>query len=217
MVLRTLYLTPNLPALAVLHVRVSTSLQEGLCNLCHGRHHICWVFPGTVQCHQVQRCLLSTQGSSTDEGPILNEESGSEDISWKRSNRRNGHRGQYPGQAILAIVASKRQRDPLGVCEAEPLRTPMGGNSALRSQNYILEFKKLHSISDSMLFVLPPHLSITSLFKYTGFLSFKSLSCSSVLKRGSKISPQKNLFPFHFLPSLYARKPRLPSTCCICL
>lgn len=29
------------PALAILHVGVGTSLQEGLRNLCHLRHHIC--------------------------------------------------------------------------------------------------------------------------------------------------------------------------------
>ena len=43
-VLRAADLHPSLPALAVLHVGVRASLQEGLCELCHLRHHSCRVF-----------------------------------------------------------------------------------------------------------------------------------------------------------------------------
>ena len=43
-VLRVADLHPGLPALAVLHVGVRASLQEGLCELCHLGHHSCRVF-----------------------------------------------------------------------------------------------------------------------------------------------------------------------------
>lgn len=89
--------------------------------------------------------------------------------------------------------------------KAEPLGTPLSGNSSLRSQSYILKFKRLHSISDYLLSVPPPHLSIASLFKYTRLLSFKGLFWTSTLKKGSKVSPQHDLLPSFPHHSLYLR------------
>lgn len=106
-VLRAADLHPSLPALAVLHVGVRASLQEGLCELCHLRHHSCRVFLWTVRCDKMQRCLLGTQCGSIDQGPILNEESGSKEISLKGNKRRNGHRWQQSGRAILTSASSK--------------------------------------------------------------------------------------------------------------
>lgn len=106
-VLRAANLHPGLPALAVLHIGVRTSLQQGLCELCHLGHHSCRVFLWNVRCNEVQWCLLGTQCGSIDQGPILNEESGSKEISLKGNNRRNGHKWQQPGRAILTSASSK--------------------------------------------------------------------------------------------------------------
>lgn len=79
---------PHSPALAILHVGVGASLQKGLCDLGHLRHHVRGMFLWTVQRHKVQRGLLGTRRGGIDKGPVLNEERGSKEISLKRDNRK---------------------------------------------------------------------------------------------------------------------------------
>lgn len=77
----------NLPALAVLHVGVRSSLQQGLCDLCHASHNFCRVFLGAERADQVEGGLHRAHCGCIHLSRVPNQKDGGKLVPLRR--RRN--------------------------------------------------------------------------------------------------------------------------------
>lgn len=74
----------DLPALAVLHVGVGSSLQQGLCDLCHASHNFCRVFLRAEGADQVEGGLHRAHCGRIHLSWVPNQKDGGKLVPWRR-------------------------------------------------------------------------------------------------------------------------------------
>lgn len=77
----------DLPALAVLHVGVGSSLEQSLCDSCHAAHHFCRVFLGTERTDQVKWGFYRPHCGCIHLSRVANQEDGGKFITWKNREK----------------------------------------------------------------------------------------------------------------------------------
>lgn len=110
----------SLPALAVLHVGVRSSLQQGLCNLCHASHNFCRVFLGAERADQVERGLHRAHCGCIHLSRVPNQKDGGKLVPWRR--RRNALKlAKFSSQNNVACAKEKKQRREWNKSPCAPL------------------------------------------------------------------------------------------------
>lgn len=74
----------DLPASAVLHVRVGSSSEQSLCDPCHAAHHLCRVFLGAEWTDQVKWGFHGPHCGRIHLSWVANQEDGGKFITWKK-------------------------------------------------------------------------------------------------------------------------------------
>lgn len=106
-----------------MHVGVGSSLQQGLCDLCHAGHNFCRVFLGAERADQVEWGLHRAHRGCIHLSRVPNQKDGGKLVPWRRQ-RNILKRAELSSYNRVACAGEKEATQRV---EQIPLRTSLDG------------------------------------------------------------------------------------------